>query len=62
MYNVDDNVVCFGDPNEHVGRHIDGFDAVHGGYGVSQRNMEIRMLTECCLQKELCVSNTWLKR
>ena len=51
-----------GDFNGHVGRHIDGFDVVHGGYGVGQRNLEGRTLLEFCLEKELCVSNTWLKR
>ena len=45
-----------GEFNGHVGRHIDG------GYGVGQRNVEGRMLFEFCLEKKLCVSNTWLKR
>ena len=35
---------------------------VHRGYGVSLRNLEGRMLLEYCLEKELCVSNTWFKR
>ena len=48
--------------NGHVGRHIDGFDGENGGYGVGQRNLEGRMLLEFCLEKELCVSNTWFKR
>ena len=54
-----DLVTCLGDFNGHIGRHIDG---VQGGYGVGQTNMEGRMLLEFCLVKELCVSNTWLKR
>ena len=33
-------VMCLGDFNGHVGRHIDGFDGVHGGYDVGQRNLE----------------------
>ena len=48
--------------NGHVGRHIDGLGEVHGGYGVGWRNLEGRMLLEYCLEKELCVSNTWFKR
>ena len=44
-----------GDSNGHVGRHIDGFDGVHGGYGVGQMNLEGRMLQAFCLEKELCV-------
>ena len=62
MYSADDLVMCLGDINGHVGRHIDGSDGVHGGYGVGQRNLEGRMLLEFCLEKELCVSNTWRKR
>ena len=44
------------------GKHIDGSDGFHGGYGVGQRNLEGRMLLEFCLDKELCVSNIWFKR
>ena len=62
MHSSDDLVMCLCDLNGHCGRHTDGFDGVHGGYGVGQRNLERRMLLEFCLEKELCVSNTWLKR
>ena len=62
MHSADDQVMCLGDFNGHVGRHIDSFDGVHGGYGVGLRNLEGRMLLQFCFEKELCVSNTWLKR
>ena len=62
MHFADDLVMCLGDFNVYVGRHIDGFNVVHRGYGVCQRNLEGRMLLEFFLEKELCVSNTWLKR
>ena len=48
MHSADDLVMCLNDFNGHVGRHIDGFDR--------------RMLLEFCLEKELCMSSTWLKR
>ena len=38
MYSSDELVMCLLDFNGHVGRHIDGFDGVHGGYGVGQSN------------------------
>ena len=38
-----------GDLKGHIGRHIDGFDGVHGGYAVGQRNLERRMILEFCL-------------
>ena len=39
MHSADDLVMCLGDINEYVGRHIDGFDGVHGGYGVGKRSL-----------------------
>ena len=50
--------MCLGDFNRHVGRHIDGLDVLHGGYGAGQRNLEGRMLLEISREKELCVLNT----
>ena len=34
MHSADDLVMYLGDCNGHVARHTDGFDGVHGGYGV----------------------------
>ena len=62
MYSAGDLVMCLGDFDGHDGRHIDGFDGVHGGYGVGQRNLGGRVLLEFCLEMELYVINTWLKR
>ena len=44
-----------GDFNGDVGRSINGFDGVHGRYGAGQRNVEGRMSSEFCLEKELSV-------
>ena len=46
----------------HVGRRIDGFEGVHGGYGIGKRNAEGRRLLEFCNEKELCVANTWFEK
>ena len=46
MHCADDLVMCLGDIIEHVGRHIGGFNGVHGGYSVGHRNLEERMLLE----------------
>ena len=43
MHSVGDLFLCLHDFNRHVGRNIDGFDGVHGGYGLHQRNMEVRV-------------------
>ena len=58
MHSAGDIVMCFGDINGH----IDGLNGVHGKDCVGQRNLEGRMLSECYLEKELCVSNTWFTR
>ena len=34
MHSADVLVMYLGDFNEHIGRCIDGFNGVHGGYGV----------------------------
>ena len=34
MHSEIDFVMFFCDFNGHVGRHIDGFAGVHGGYGI----------------------------
>ena len=62
MYSADDLVMCLGDINGYVDRHIHGLNGVPEGHGVGQRKLEGRMLLEFCLKKELCVSDTWLKR
>ena len=56
--------VVFGerDFNVHAGEEIEGFEGVHGGNGICQRNAEGRMLLEFCDEKELCVANTWFKK
>ena len=39
MHSAGDLVMFLGDFSGH-GRHIDGCDGVHGGYGIGQRNLE----------------------
>ena len=62
MHIADDLVMCLGDFNGYMGRHIGGFDGVHGWHGVGQRNLEGGTLLESCMEKELFMSNTWFKR
>ena len=62
VHSPHDFAMCLDDFNGYVGRHVHGFDEVHGGYGVGQRNLEGSMLLEFFMVKELCVSITWLKR
>ena len=55
MHSVDDLVMCLAGFNGHISGHIDGFDGVHGGYGVGQRNFEGRMLLVLSGEGIMCV-------
>ena len=62
MANANELVLGLGDFNGHVGKCAEGFEGIHGGYGIGKRNAEGRMLLDFCDQKELCVANTWYKK
>ena len=49
--------LVLGDFNGHVGRRIDNFEGVHGGYGIGKRNVDGRRLLNFCDEKELFVAN-----
>ena len=52
IHSASDLVMCLGDFNRLIGRHIDR------GYGVGQMNLEGEMLLGFCLKKKLCVEYT----
>ena len=58
LQNPSEVVLGVGDFNKHVGRRIDGFEGVNGGYGIGKRNVEGRRLLRLCDEKKLCVANT----
>ena len=62
LQNSSEVVLGMGNFNGHVGRQIDGFEGMHGGYGIGKRNVEGRRLLEFCNEKELCVENTWFEK
>ena len=62
MLSADDLVMFMGDFNGHVGRHIDGFDGVHGGYGVGQRNFGRKNAIRVLSGEGIMCDNTWFKR
>ena len=62
MANANEMVLGLGDFNGHVGKCAEGFEGIHGGYGIGKRNVEGSMLIDFCVQKELCVANTWYKK
>ena len=55
LHSADDLVMFLCDFNGHIGRHFEGFDAVHWGYSIGQINLEGKMLLDFCIENELCV-------
>ena len=62
LQNPSEVVLGMGDFNGQVGRQIDGFEGVYGGYSIGKRNVEGRGQLEFCDEKELCVANTWFEK
>ena len=57
MENENEVLICLGDFNGHIG--TDGFEGVHGGFGIGKRNVEGRLLLKYCVEKSMCVGNSW---
>ena len=62
LHSVGELVLAMGDFNGQVGKRIEGYEDVHGGNGIGERNVEGKMLLEFCDEKELCVANTWFRK
>ena len=60
--NISEVVFGMGDFNEHVGRWIDGFEGVHGGYGIGKTNVEGRRVLEFVTKKSCAWQIHSLKR
>ena len=58
MANANELVLGSLDYNGHVGKCVEGFEGIHGRYGIGKRNAEGKMLLDFRDQKELCVANT----
>ena len=62
MASVNALVLRLGDFKGHVGKSAEGFEGIHGGYGIGKRNAEGRILLDFCDQEELFVASTWYKK
>ena len=51
--NANELVLGLGNFNGHVGKCAEGFEGIHGGYGIRKRSVEERMLLDFCDQKDL---------
>ena len=55
-------IIRMGDISEHIYKNINGFQGVHGGFSIGERNQEGCLLLEFCDAKHLCIANTWLRK
>ena len=62
LHNVGKLVLDMGDFNGHVSKRIEGYEGVHGGNEIGERNVEGKMLLEFCDEKELCVAKKWFRK
>ena len=60
--NENEILICLGDFNGYVGKEVDGFGGVHGGFEIGKRNVEGRLLLEFCVEKSMCVSNSCFQK
>ena len=44
--NKNEILIYLGDFNGHIGKEVDGFEGVHGGFGIGKKNLEGRLLLE----------------
>jgi hypothetical protein len=58
----DETVVLGGDLNGHVGSKSDGYEGVHGGYGVGTRNAEGTRILEFAVEQEMILCGTQFKK
>ena len=62
LHSVGELVLGMGDVSQRVGKQIEGYEDVHGGNRIEERNVEGNMLLEFRDEKELCVANTWFRK
>nr|XP_026484140.1 craniofacial development protein 2-like [Vanessa tameamea] len=58
----DSEEVYVGDFNVHVGRESDGYERVHGGWGLGNRNADGEALLHATCAFDLAITNTWFKK
>ncbi|KAH1197968.1 Craniofacial development protein 2 [Glycine max] len=57
-----EKVFLGGDLNGHVGSMARGFEGVHGGFGLGEKNGEGKSILEFSEALDLSIANTWFKK
>ncbi|KAG1681440.1 Craniofacial development protein 2 [Nymphon striatum] len=57
-----EKLIVAGDMNAHIGKEVDGWDGVHGGFGFSEKNREGERLLESAHALNLSVLNTYFQK
>ena len=59
---IGEQLIIGGDLNGHVGSGRDGFESVHGGFGMGNRNEAGSGIMEFAQAYDLSIMNTWFKK
>ncbi|WP_161412682.1 hypothetical protein, partial [Klebsiella pneumoniae] len=59
---LDEKVFIGGDLNGHVGKEIEDFKSIHGGYGFGETNEGGRTILDFALAYEFVIANTLFKK
>jgi hypothetical protein len=51
-----------GDFNGHVGKEVEGYAGIHGGWSFGERNQEGNRLLEFADSREMIIANTWFEK
>jgi len=54
-----ERLLGYGDLNGHRRADVDGFESMHGGFGLGSHNVEGEMLLELCDSMSRAVANTF---
>ncbi|XP_043710378.1 uncharacterized protein LOC122659315 [Telopea speciosissima] len=57
-----EKIIIGGDLNGHVGRERRGYEEVHGGYRVGERNEEGTSVLDFAIAYDMCIANTFFKK
>ncbi|XP_043687611.1 craniofacial development protein 2-like [Telopea speciosissima] len=61
-FGLGEKIIIGGDLNRHVGRDRRGYEEVHRGYGVGERNEEGISVLDFAIAFDLCIANTFFEK
>ncbi|XP_042481018.1 uncharacterized protein LOC122061669 [Macadamia integrifolia] len=57
-----EKIIIGGDLNGHVGKDCRGYEEIHGGFGVRERNVEGILVLDFATSYDFCIANTFFEK